>query len=179
MMKKSCVAWFILAFLLLLTSCTAERITAEPIETPPDKGDMIWDIAPVEVIMVVTDAQGNNLFDASTPGNWLSESFSATFNGEEFLWPSARTREYFAELKGFYIYPSWYSDSKEVYLRFGELDGVEDWDTDLFISWPDGSEDVIHVLHTFRWGKEGPETYHTEFKLNGAPAEGGIVRLKT
>lgn len=173
MMKKFSVAWVLLAFLLLLTSCKAE-----PVETPLDEEDPIWDIAPVEVILVVTDAQGNNLFDASTPGNWLSEPFSATFNGEEFQWPPARTREYFAELKGFYIYPSGYSQSKEVFLRFGELDGERNWDTDLSISWPDGSEDVIRVQHTFRWGKKGPETYHTAFKLNGTPVEGEIVRLK-
>ena len=162
-----------LTFLMVLVSCQSEPLS---VEEEPD--DLIWDIFPVEVVMVVTDARGNNLFDASITGNWLSEPFSATFDGKEFHWPSADTREYLAELKGFYIFPSWYSQSKEVYLRFGELDGEEDWDADLCISWPDGSEDVIHVLHTFRWGRKGPETYHTEFKLNGTPVEGEIVRLK-
>ena len=49
-----------------------------------EKQGMIYDIYPVEFVFEVTDSHGNNLFDESTPGNWLQEPFSATFDGKEF-----------------------------------------------------------------------------------------------
>ena len=143
-----------------------------------EKQGMIYDIYPVEFVFEVTDSHGNNLFDESTPGNWLQEPFSATFDGKEFLWPSAQSKAYLAVLTGFYIYPKWYTTSDVVLLRFGELDGAKDWDTDLIISWPDGSQDTINVKHTCRYSLSGEPKTHTKFKLNGEPVDGGLIRLK-
>ena len=135
---------------------------------------MDFDAAPVIFTFEVTDGQGNNLFEESTPGNWLSESFSATFEGKEFLWPSVQTKYYLASLKGFYRSPYTSSDN---HLYFGELDGMETWDTDLCISWPDGSKDRIRVQHAFRWTEEGYPDSYTGFKVNGVPVEGNVICL--
>lgn len=51
------------------------------------KPGMIWDMSPIEFVLEVTDAQGHNMFDKATPNNWLSEPFSATFDGASFQWP--------------------------------------------------------------------------------------------
>ena len=142
------------------------------------KQDIIYDIYPVVFVFEVTDAKGDNLFDESTPGNWLQQPFSATFDGKEFLWPPVQTKEYLATLFGFYIYPKSYTKSDVVFLRFGELDGAKDWDTDLIISWPDGSQDIIRVKHTCRYSLFGEPKTHTKFKLNGEPVDGGLIRLK-
>lgn len=179
-MKK--ILWILTAVLTLASCEKGQPWLEDPFEafkskkSYSPKSGMIWDIMPVDYVMVVTDADGNNLFDESTPGNWLKTPFSATFDGKEFQWPNERTKEYLAILSGFYIYPSWYTLSDEVILRFGELDGTDTWDTDLCITWPDGSQDTIRLQHAFRWDKDGnPDTY-TGFKLNGEAVE-GIVRL--
>ena len=174
--------WFwVLAAVLTLISCGKD--SDDPFEAFQRKPSfsprlgIIWDIAPVEFLFVVTDAKGNDLFDESTPDNWLSKPFSATFEGQEFLWPSAATKAIAARLIGFYIYPKSYTQSDEVLLRFGQLDGTKTWDTDLKISWPDGSRDVIRVQHAFRWDISGDPESYTGFKVNGVPIEGRLIRL--
>ena len=142
------------------------------------KQGMIYDIYPVEFVFEVTDAHGNNLFDESTPGNWLQEPFSATFQGKEYLWPSVQAKAYLAELRGFYIYPKWHTTSDVVFLRFGEVDGAKNWDTDLTISWPDGSQDIINVKHTCRYNMSGAPKTKTKFKVNGEPVDDRLIRLK-
>jgi len=173
-----------LAAALTLISCgkdlndsdeTFEAFLNKPSYSP--KPGMIWDIYPVEFLFVVTDARGNDLFDESTPDNWLSKPFSATFEGQEFLWPTTPTKYYLALLRGFYIYPKSYTMSDKVILRFGELDGTQKWDSDLRITWPDGSRDVIRVQHAFRWDINGNPDGYTGFKVNGVPVEGRLIRL--
>ena len=80
-------------------------------------------------------------------------------------------------IKGFYIFPSSYTGSDVVYLRFGELDGTKKWDSDLCISWPDGSKDKIRVQHAMRWNQEGYPEYYTAFKVNGVPVDGWLIHL--
>ena len=182
---KSMKRWFwLLAVALTLISCEKEStdptdpfeaFLSKPSYSP--KPGKIWDFMPTEFHFVVTDAQGNNLFDESTPDNWLSKPFSATFEGQKFLWPSTATKHYLAILKGFYIYPKSYTQSAEVLLRFGELDSTKKWDTDLIVTWPDGSRDVIRVQHAFRWDISGDPEIYTGFKVNGVPIEGTLIRL--
>lgn len=173
---------YILAAVLLLASC--EKDPFEEFLAKKSHGsavDAIWDITPLELAFEVTDRQGNNLFDESTPGNWLDTPFLATFDGQEFTWPAslpwAETKAYFAVLRGFYIYPKWYTESDDVLLQFGELDGAGKWDADLHIYWPDRSQDVIRVQHAFRWNKKGQPEQFTALKVNGKPVEGPIIRL--
>lgn len=173
---------FFVAGLLMLVSCEEDPFRAfmNKGSYSPSSG-MIWDIGPVEIILDVTDRDGNSLFDESTPGNWLSTPFSATFEGQEFTWPAylpwAQTKAYLATLRGFYVFPSWYMPTN-TYLRFGELDGTKTWDTDLRIAWPDGSKDRIRVQHAFRWDQNGYPDQYTGFKLNGVPVSGNIIHLK-
>ena len=141
------------------------------------KPGMIWDMSPIEFVLEVTDTQGHNMFDKATLNNWLSEPFSATFDGASFQWPTTQTKAYLALLKGFYIYPSSYTGSDVVYLRFGELDGTKKWDSDLCISWPDGSKDKIRVQHAMRWTRDGYPEYYTAFKVNGVPVDGYLIHL--
>ena len=174
---------YILAAVLLLASCEKdpfEEFLAK--KSHSSAVHAIWDIAPLELAFEVTDRQGNNLFDESTPGNWLATPFLATFDGKEFRWPVSTpevgTKAVLAVLKGFYINPQWwYPESDGVYLRFGKLDRTEKWDTQLRINWPDRSVDVIWIRNAFRWDEEGYPDYYTEIKVNGKPVEGPIIRL--
>lgn len=160
---------------LLLISCEEDPFNAflskGSFEPNSEMSEMIIDMTPVVVRIEVTDTQGRNLFDESTPGNWLTRSFSATFDGKEFVWPSAPTKFYFAMLKGFYLEPN------RATLFFGELDGLNKWDTDLCITWPDGTKDTIRVQHAFRWTEEGWLDSYTGFKVNGVPVVGDVISL--
>ena len=170
---------YTLALVLAVTSCEKD-----PFETFLGKKsysprtDTIWDIGPVCVMMEVTDSLGNNLFSDSNPNNWLQKDFSASFNGEDFYWPSSSTKAYLAILKGLYLYPDpkWEKTDK-VCLCFGELDGTAKWDSDLHIYWPDGSNDKIRIQHAFRWDEDGNPDFYTGFKLNGMPIQGSIIHL--
>lgn len=76
---------YILAAVLLLASCEKdpfEEFLAK--KSHSSAVDAIWDITPLELAFKVTDRQGNNLFDESTPGNWLDTPFRATFEGQEY-----------------------------------------------------------------------------------------------
>jgi len=164
----------------LLASCTKDQ-PEEPVEDDP-VNMIIWDITPVYVVFDVTNSKGENLFDETTPDNWLTSSFSATFEGKEFFWPAPKSKAYLAILKGFYLEPYYMSNTprRDYVLRlcFGELDGTKDWDADLSITWPDGSVDVISVFHTFKWTEDNDPDYYTKITVNGEPVEGRVVSLK-
>ena len=183
-MKRFTLFVAFVALMLSSVSCEKDPFNAFLDQKSYDpKAGLIVDFNPIQIGFIVTDGQGRNLFDESTPGNWLSEPLSATFDGRTFKgvhrydWPGPETKAYLAELKGFYIYPSWYTQAEEVILIFGEIDGAEKWDSDLTVSWPDGSKDVIMVQHALRWNAEGyPESY-TGLKVNGRRIDGRTIRL--
>ena len=179
-MKRISTILMSLSAILLLASCERGALGNE--NNNASNSGMIWDIAGVELVLVVSDAQGNNLFDESTPGNWLETPFTAKFDGQVFSWPHslpwAGTKAYLAHLDGFYIFPQWYMQTDEVYLRFGELEGTKKWDTDLTIFWPDGSMDTIRIQHSFRWDEHGYPEIYTGYKVNGATVDGRIIRIK-
>ena len=171
---------FVAAFaaLVIPTSCEKDAFDAflEKESYSPKEG-MIWDINPVVLSFVVSDVQGKNLFDESTPDNWLSGPITATFCSNTYEWPRVNTKAYLAVIKGFYIYPQSYTGSNEVTLNFGELDGTEKWDSDLIVTWPDNSKDIIRVQHAIRWDENGLPDAYTGFKVNGHALDGGIIRL--
>ena len=137
----------------------------------------VWDIAPVTVRMEVTDAQGRNLFDETTPGNWLGSEISADFEGESYIFPTTDTRTYKAVLRGLFLEPYENADRPSIpVLAFGELDGTKERDSDLVVRWPDGSEDIITVHRKFRWKWNGDPDGATTWKLNGKET-GSPVRI--
>ena len=177
MVKKLLIA---LATLLMLASCEKDPFEAFlEQESYENKTGLIFDFYPIEFVFRVTNAQGQNLFDESTPNNWLSKTFYATFDGKDYFWPPVPTKHYLAVLKGFYIYPQdWYPEPVEALLRFGELDRTKKWDTSLHLFWPDGSKDVIKIQNAMRWNEEGEPEFYTAIKPNGNPVENYIIDLK-
>jgi len=174
---------YILAAVLLLASCEKdpfEEFLAK--KSYGSRTDMIWDFAPLTLAFEVTDGQGNNLFDESTPGNWLDTPILATFDGQEFSGPVSapwlETKAYLAILRGLYLVPNWYTESDDdVLLMFGELDSTKKWDADLHIYWPDRSQDIIRIQHAFRWDITGDPEQFTAIKVNGKPLQERIIRL--
>lgn len=133
---------------------------------------MIYDIAPVEVMMEVTDADGRNLFEESqdaTAKNWLEGPVTATFEGETYAFPSTvDTRAYAAMMHGLVVRSVRRADGSTVTcLVFGELSGETERCSDLTVTWPNGTTTVITVDNSFHWGITGRPHKKTLFRMNG------------
>lgn len=152
-----------------MCSCDKFIDTALRIVDPP-----IWDISPVVVLFEINNNNGENMFSESTEGNWLNASFSCSFEDETYTYPSIETKEYLAAFQGLYL--NLYSEIP--LLEFGELDGTEDRDSDLVITWPDGTRDVINIKRTFRWKLNGDPDGKTTLKLNGENTSNPIQLVK-
>jgi hypothetical protein len=117
---------------------------------------MIWDIAPINIYVIVYNADGQNLLDSITPNNFVVMNITAEWMGETYTADSlslldreAMTREYPGEMHGL-MYVT--KDGKPM-LYFGELNGHATYDDEpLTLYWPDGSTDIIRVK---AWADEG------------------------
>lgn len=149
------------------------------------KSGAIWDFSPTVFQIMLSDSEGNDLLDPRFEGNWLRGPVSATFNGKTYEGIETKgigldedqTKMYLAIIKGFYVYPLEYTQTERYVLCFGELDSAEKWDSDLSITWPDGTMDVVRVQHAFRWKRDGRPEFYTGFKLNGEPVEDKMIYI--
>lgn len=136
-----------IASILLSVVLTATFISCNP---------MIWDIAPINIYVIVYNADGQNLLDSITPNNFVGKKITAEWMGETYTADSlslldreAMTREYPGEMHGL-MYVT--KDGKPM-LYFGELNGHATYDDEpLTLYWPDGSTDIIRVK---AWADEG------------------------
>lgn len=140
----------LLAVMLLPAGCSEGGIL-------PDTDIPIVDWYPVNVILTVQDRNGNDLLDPSHE-NTFAHGTTLAYKGETYGVESilnvtpveeAPTKMYLARLYGLQLTRGkvWFSEEEQrtcYYLQFGEIDGAKDMDEDLYIKWPDGSEDVIH-----------------------------------
>ena len=140
----------LLALMLLPAGCTEGGIL-------PDDDYPIVDWYPVNVILTVQDRNGNDLLDPSREDTF-AHGTTLTFKGEKYGVQSnlnggsvsqAPTKMYLARMRGLLLEQGqvWFSETEQrtcYYLVFGEIDGAKDFDDDLVVKWPDGSEDVIH-----------------------------------
>ena len=136
--------------MLLPAGCTEGGIL------PADDYPVV-DWYPVNVIITVKDSQGNDLLDPSREGSF-AHGTKLTFKGETYGVQSilnttsteeAQTKMYLARMRGLQLAHGqvWFSEQEQrtcYYLVFGEIDGAKDFDDDLVVKWPDGTEDVIH-----------------------------------
>lgn len=155
---------FILICLLMSTNMWMSCDNLDPFNTIPD--DVIVDWSPVEINISVKDASGNDLLDTLST-HCVIESLTATFRGETY---TVRTDCY--DEKGNYVFPiptvtraympRWYGlclthqekiwdgyrwntqDMKNFMLYFGEIDGADDMDEDIVLTFPSGEKHVIH-----------------------------------
>ena len=134
---------------ILLTACNPFENSHT--DTP------IVDWYPVNVFITVHDSAGNDLLDPTREGAFVHGTV-LTFLGQKYGVESnlnyasvsmAPTKAYLARMRGLLLNYGEvaYSETEKrtcYYLSFGEIDGAKDFDDDLLIKWPDGSEDVIH-----------------------------------
>ena len=169
---------FVLMSALVLTmvglgSCSNEEVVGG--------GDLVWDIAPVEFSIFITDDQGHDLLDSATQNN-LIKDITVVYQGETFPVENerdfyekqkggAKTREYLAIFKGLLLFKYWSHKtftSGDYELQFGEFSGTESIDKrEIILNLPNGIQANLAYRNNFRWKSNGNPEKNTQFYLNG------------
>ena len=147
----------ILAAMLLMIASSVMFVACDPI---------ILDWAPINIYVKVSNAEGQNLLDSTTPNNFVDKEISAEWMEETYIadtisWFEKQfiTREYLPIMNGL----MYVTKNGEPMLYFGELAGDGDYNDEPFtIHWPDGSTDVITIKN-----KAHLSSANRKYKLNG------------
>lgn len=148
-----------------------------------DEGGIIWDIAPVEVLMDVCDKDGNSLLTPDTPGSVVGEEMTIQYEGKTYpiQWQTdipQPSRAYLAVFNGMWHHrlnsynPS--LDQNIWTIRIGELPGDETRDYTLPITF----RGKTHTLHISRkWYGVKNKKNKTVITFDGKRVDGYTVRL--
>ena len=126
------------------------------------------DWTPVTLGIYAYDADNHSIVSADMPGMTLTyqdKTYTVQEAGEDFHdWTKALPAIFYGFLA--------VTDGKgEPYLYFGEIDGARDYDEDIVLHWPDGSEDTIHY-HCSNHREWPTVDCNRYWQLNGQPHEG-------
>ena len=177
------------ALAAIAVACSPEIVWSENDQNQNDKPNnndsYCVDWAPLNMLVSLHDAEGNNLFDIESELYYNVSQIKVTYNGEEYdvlppYQPSAKPLDYLAIFKQPYIYRDYYD---RVYLYIGEWDRLEDWENcSVEIAWGDGTKDELSFTHAVAYNPEyanDPDngfgySFTTEWYLNGQPNENSV-----
>ena len=162
-MRKSIFASAIIAMALSMgfTSCNKDK---------DEDVFYISDMTPLEVLMVVQNAEGQNLLDPNTPNNFVGDTIVAEWMGDKYVTDTLRymqTRYNPGYMHGL-VYVRTKADSVPA-LYFGSVSGHDFYDdTPITIHWPDSSVDVVSITASYEQDEKGVAYDLVRvFKLNG------------
>ena len=172
-MKKNIFASALVAMALTMGFTSCDKDNGEELRE--------LDISPITALLIVENAEGQNLLDPNTPNNFVGDTIIAEWMGKTYVMTdtvpinseTARTRAI-----GTYMYGLIYlliEDSIPA-LYFGQINATAHYDDEpATIHWPDGSTDVISITASYKWSeKKGPHDFVRKFKLNGKVISEGV-----
>ena len=170
--KKFFSIFISIAILLMISACSGDDNTAEelPLNHP----------LPFNFLFIVQDADGNDLLDAKTPGNILSQPIKAIYNGKELpldsmkdKWVPANPIE--INFSGLTLQEG--GDS--YYLEFGLFDSLKDYKNETFIiDWGDGSTTTVTFSRYYDRTPTGEKKdFHYEVLVNGKQIETYWIKI--
>lgn len=170
--KKFFSIFISIAILLMISACSGDDNTAEelPLNHP----------LPFNFLFIVQDADGNDLLDAKTPGNILSQPIKAIYNGKELpldsmkdKWVPANPIE--INFSGLTLQEG--GDS--YYLEFGLFDSLKDYKNETFIiDWGDGSTTTVTFSRYYDRTPTGEKKdFHYEVLVNGKQKETDWIKI--
>jgi hypothetical protein len=132
--------------------------------------DVIWDIIPMRIHITVSNADGQNLLDPTTPNSFDYRNITAEWMGESYTADTISlfekenmTRMLIGHMHGL-VYVIEHGKAQ---LYFGDLTGHDTFeDEPLTLHWPDGSTDIITVKASAIEGYKNAKL-NRKFKLNG------------
>ncbi|MBQ2248414.1 MAG: hypothetical protein II323_06625 [Tidjanibacter sp.] len=152
---KNIIKTLLLATTLMMCGCGVGRIV---------------DWYPVNIRIYVQDAEGNDLLNPNNE-NFLGSQVEAEWLDKLYTYTHPQTREYLPRWSGLTLQ----THNGTYYLELGELAGDVEYDDDLTIRWPDGSQDVIHYKSRVN---HITVDAHRTFKLNGEKCDNPVVIVK-
>lgn len=148
LMKKNGYIFMLAVVSLLLSACDSE---------------VIYDIAPTVLKIVLVDEDGNNLLDRSVPGNWAGEAMNIEYKGKEYsaVWTAEelypRSRMYVPMFSGL-VWSKITEPNDAGCLWFGEFSGEKDFDMSLKFSIEKLNSDYEFGFYQKTIGENGNRT---------------------
>lgn len=151
--------------------------------------DIIYDISPVEVNIMLTDEEGQNMLSPDVEGSWYGSDISMTYDGEAYdaQWENdlqSTTRYYLAIFHGLRccqkfieVDGQWKPDFSTNYLSFGEFQGEKNRDYDMTLRIEELDADYRIEVHNRCVWKNGKPKIDREIKLNGEPVTNSMLRI--
>ena len=170
--KKLFSIFISIAILLMISACSGDDNTAEelPLNHP----------LPFNFLFIVQDADGNDLLDAKTPGNILSQPIKAIYNGKELPLDSMKDKwvpgsPVDITFSGLTLHEG--GDS--YYLEFGLFDSQKDYKNETFIiDWGDGSTTTVTFSRYYDRTPTGEKKdFHYEVLVNGKQKETDWIKI--
>lgn len=143
-------------------------------------GDTIWDIAPLEFQIFITDNDGHDLLDSTFQNNLLKD-ITISYEGKtypvkterEFLeerYGNSLTRAYMPTFYGLILRQYWlpYHQTYESFLLlFGEFNGEENVDKrEITLNLPNQQPIRLSYKNSFKWKSDGSPKKSTQFYLD-------------
>lgn len=149
--------------------------------------DIIWDIAPAEIIIHLQDRNGNDLLDPTFEGNlvgepmevvWDGKSYPAIWTEEEYKNDEFGTRAIISIFRGLLWTGIWdYKPGYRYALQFGEFDGEENQHIKITFQYEKiNTVFEIELIHTIKWKHSRPEITNTII-YQGKKIDGNIVSI--
>ena len=170
--KKLFSIFISIAILFMISACSGDDNTAEelPLNHP----------LPFNFLFIVQDADGNDLLDASTTGNILSQPITAIYNGKELPLDSMKDKwvpgsPVDITFSGLTLHEG--GDS--YYLEFGLFDSQKDYKNETFIiDWGDGSTTTVTFSRYYDRTPTGEKKdFHYEVLVNGKQKETDWIKI--
>lgn len=163
-MKKILSTIFAIALTVAITSCDNN-------DEPDDS--MIWDLVPVEALIYVNNAIGDDLLSNETEGNLLGQTASLIFEGDTthyVLKPmsyDSESRYFFAQFRGIEIFENVYQ--QHWCLHIGDWPGEDSgtYDMQLIIA---GQTHSIKIINNYKWKNNKPQIKREHY-LDGKPVD--------
>ncbi|HIZ85829.1 MAG TPA: hypothetical protein IAC04_05010 [Candidatus Coprenecus stercoravium] len=141
---------------------------------------MIWDFVPVNIEVMVQDADGNDLLNPETEGNISDNNIKAIFEGGTYERDvDVATKDILVVFHG--LLTDQYDSGEyagRYYLKFGEFARNHNYEKEFVLDWGDGiKRDTVSFTQSCEWKGNKPETA-TTVSLNGSePVEGDVVTI--
>lgn len=166
-------------FLSAITMLVSMAACSKDDDMPDD--DVIWDIAPADIIIQLVDEEGNNLLDPKVEGNWIDEPMWVECRDEAYGVEWARqeltpqTRAYLPHFYGAQWSGIWSDKVYSIYI--GEFDGASSQDLKLtFGITAINTVYEFEFYHRLVWKNKEPH-FDEHITYNAKKIEGNTLTL--
>lgn len=148
---------------------------------------IIWDIAPLEAVIMITNQTNVNLLNPEVPGNLFGKKITVDYNGKTYdvQWDEENsTRAVLAVFKGLMLRKGYtvtdnkiLPDPTKNFLTFGLFAGDRNQDISFILKIEDYPEEYhIELTNRIAWEKNNP-VIDRSVKVNGKLLPSGMITI--